>query len=107
MLTISILAGLRSLEGAELLARAAELVADPFAVEKLRKRWPAPLAAAAIEQCQLRRRAASRFSRAEEMWFTRPLLEQASGELAATQHAKRFDPAGPVADLCCGLGGDA
>jgi SAM-dependent methyltransferase len=34
-------------------------------------------------------------------------LEQASGDLPARHRAERFVPYGVVADLCCGIGGDA
>ena len=47
-----------------------------------------------------------KFSRAQDMYFTRAGLEQASSELAAGYTARRFAGLGPVADLCCGIGGD-
>jgi SAM-dependent methyltransferase len=40
------------------------------------------------------------------MYFTRAGLEQASGELAAAHSAGRFAGLAPLADLCCGIGGD-
>ena len=51
-------------------------------------------------------RAAAKFSRAGEMFFTRAGLEQASSELAARHRAARYGGARLVADLCCGIGGD-
>jgi len=40
------------------------------------------------------------------MFFTRAGLEQASAEVVAVHRAARFADAIPVADLCCGIGGD-
>jgi hypothetical protein len=74
---------------------------------RLSRRHPAALARVALETALLRRRAAGKFSRAAEMFFCREALEQASGEPAARHRARRFEPFGLVADLCCGLGGDA
>ncbi|WP_181784288.1 THUMP-like domain-containing protein, partial [Pseudonocardia pini] len=50
-------------------------------------------------------RAAGKFTRAAEMFLTRAGFEQASPEVVARHRAARF-PAGHVADLCCGIGGD-
>ncbi|MFN3649017.1 MAG: class I SAM-dependent methyltransferase [Armatimonadota bacterium] len=108
MLTPELLAALRSPRGSELLARAAALADDPFAAQRLREAGAAPeLAAAAVEQVRLRLRAKARFPLAEGMWFSGPLLEQASGAVAAEYHARRFSRWERVADLCCGLGADA
>lgn len=65
-------------------------------------------AGAALTLARLRRRAASKFSRAGEMFFTPEGLEQASGEHIAAWRARRFAAAGyaRVADLGCGVGGD-
>jgi len=110
MLTPELLGALRSSAGAALLARAAALRDDPFAAEKLRREASLELAAAAVEQVRLRQRAAVRFSRAAEMWFSPALLEQASGDVICRYRARRFAGRswreGPVADLCCGLGAD-
>jgi THUMP domain-like/RNA cap guanine-N2 methyltransferase len=73
---------------------------------RLRERYPARLVADALAQHELRLRARAKFSRAMDMYFTRPGLEQASSEATARYRAARFDGAGPVADLCCGIGGD-
>jgi SAM-dependent methyltransferase len=64
------------------------------------------LAGAALETVLLRRRAAPKFSRAEEMFFLREALEQASGEAPARHRAHRFAGARRIADLGCGIGGD-
>lgn len=60
----------------------------------------------------LRRAAAGRFTRADQMWFTRPGLEQATTEGVARHRADRLAHAAPwgsggrLWDLCCGIGGD-
>lgn len=72
----------------------------------LHRRAPAEQAAAAYETALLRRRAASKFARASEMYFTREALEQASGERIAAYRAERFAAYGQVGDFCCGIGGD-
>ncbi|MGN6674716.1 MAG: class I SAM-dependent methyltransferase [Thermomicrobiales bacterium] len=79
------------------------------ALMALRRTYPPALAAAAVEQALLRQRAArgGKFSRAAAMYFTREGLEQATGETIARYRARRFTPFGVVADLACGLGGDA
>ncbi|MFQ5436947.1 MAG: class I SAM-dependent methyltransferase, partial [Anaerolineae bacterium] len=62
-----------------------------------------------LETVTLRQHAAAKFSRAAAMFFTRPALEQASGEAVAAYRARRFARLGAewVADLGCGIGGDA
>jgi len=59
-----------------------------------------------IEQVDLRRRAQSKFMHAGQMFFTSRGLEQATDEFVAAYKARRFPPREPVADLCCGIGGD-
>jgi hypothetical protein len=73
---------------------------------ELRRRYPADLVAAALAQHELRLQARSKFSRAMQMFFTRPGLEQSSSEVVARHRAARYAPFGRVADLCCGIGGD-
>ena len=98
--------------GADALARAAELRAagsgrgELAVAAELRREFPPDLAAAAMAQAGLREAAAAKFSRAEEMLFTRGGYEQASGEVIARHRAVRFAAARRVADLCCGIGGD-
>lgn len=107
MLTPALLEFLRSPNGAALLADAAEVADDPFAAERLRRLGHgAEAAAAAVEQARLRRRAAAKFAAAERMWFTAPLLEQASGELISGWRSRRCTGFELVGDLCTGLGGD-
>jgi hypothetical protein len=108
-LTLSLL----SADGRALLDRlAGEQVGPDRALElarALRGRYPPDLVAAALTQQALRVAAREKFSRADEMLFTRAGLEQASSELTAGHAAARY-PAGPrsavVADLCCGIGGN-
>lgn len=72
----------------------------------LRRDYPTDLVAAAFTLHDLRLRAAAKFSRAEQMLFTRPGLEQATAEPAARHRAARFAGATRIADLCTGIGGD-
>jgi SAM-dependent methyltransferase len=78
-------------------------------VMHLRRRLDSQLAQAVVETALLRQKAAIKFSRADAMYFTRSALEQASSETVSTYRAKRFADAGlhTVADLGCGIGGDA
>jgi len=96
--------------GAELLSRLRGVAVTPDAAlqlaEELREQYPPSLVAAALTQRSLRIAAAAKFSRADEMFFTRAGLEQASPELAARHSASRFAGLDLVADLCCGIGGD-
>lgn len=73
---------------------------------RLRERYPAELVATALTQHELRERAGARFSRSADMFFTRAGLEQSSAEVVARHRATRFAGDGPLADLCCGIGGD-
>src|SRR4051794_21319965 len=79
----------------------------PAAFDRLAKRCPAPLARAALDTVLLRKKAATKFAQAERMVFDREALEMASGEATAAHRATRFVGRGPVADLGCGIGGDA
>jgi SAM-dependent methyltransferase len=103
------LAFLRSARGAEALAAAAGLLAEEplAAVTALRRRFTREESAAAWEQARLRARARAKFSRAREMFFEREALEQSTGERIARWRARRFAGREWVADLGCGLGGDA
>ncbi|MDA1165732.1 MAG: class I SAM-dependent methyltransferase [Planctomycetota bacterium] len=73
--------------------------------KQLRKDFSSDVVRAAITQTDLRRRAAARFSRAGEMWFSPKGLEQATSEVVAAHKAGRF--AGRVYDFCCGIGADS
>lgn len=78
---------------------------------RLRREHPAELVSAALAQARLRRRAAAKFGAedAARMFFTPDGVEQATRTAVATYRAERFKALGvrSVADLCCGIGGDA
>jgi hypothetical protein len=80
-------------------------------VSRLRAAGHSPeLVSAVVGQARLRTRAATKFGEfAERMLFTRAGLEQATRLAVAARHAARFRDAGltSVADLGCGIGGDA
>src|ERR1022692_2678664 len=101
---------LRSPPGGELLSLLAEQSVTPDTAlrlgTELRRRYPADLVAAAIAQHELRLQARAKFSRAMQMFFTRPGLEQSSSEVVARHRAARYASFERVADLCCGIGGD-
>jgi hypothetical protein len=73
---------------------------------ELRAAYPVELVVDALAQHELRLRARAKFSRALDMFFTRPGLEQASAEVIARHRNARYAGAALVADLCCGIGGD-
>jgi SAM-dependent methyltransferase len=103
---------LLSAEGQALLARAMALpdLREETLLRHLtafRREADPALAAAALETALLRRRAAAKFTRADRMYFTREALEQASAEVVARYRARRYASYPHVADLCCGIGGDA
>lgn len=93
----------------------AAAVAEPdpdslAAATRLRQGFGPELAARALHQASLRRRARVKFGDAAAgMFFTRPGLEQATRPEVADQHARRLVAAGArrVIDLGCGIGTDA
>jgi SAM-dependent methyltransferase len=96
--------------GAQLLDRLRGVAVTPdqalTLAAQLRPEYPPELVAAALTQQRLRITARAKFSRADDMLFTRDGLEQASSELTAAHSARRFAGLGLVADLCCGIGGN-
>ncbi|SER21246.1 class I SAM-dependent methyltransferase [Microlunatus flavus] len=92
---------------------AAEAEPDPGSLAagtRLRTRLGPDLAAAALTQVALRRRARAKFGEAAaRLWFTRDGLEQATRPEVAALHAQRFAAADVrrVVDLGCGIGSDA
>lgn len=60
-----------------------------------------------VQQAECRHKAGRKFANPSEMWFTEKGLEQASDEWIAGYKAERFAGCQQVADLCCGIGGDA
>ncbi|MEU9308959.1 methyltransferase domain-containing protein [Streptomyces sp. NPDC048256] len=86
--------------------------ADELAVAtRLRREHPAGLVSAALGQARLRQRAAAKFGAedAERMFFTPNGVEQSTRASVARYRAERMKAQGvtSVADLCCGIGGDA
>ncbi|MFJ4202660.1 methyltransferase domain-containing protein [Streptomyces sviceus] len=86
--------------------------ADELAVAtRLRREHPAELVSAALGQARLRQRAAAKFGAAdaERMFFTPNGVEQSTRASVAAYRALRLKSMGvtSVADLCCGIGGDA
>ncbi|MFI7157919.1 THUMP-like domain-containing protein [Micromonospora chalcea] len=110
---LDLLAVLRTPEGSAALAAAGRVAGgDPLAAAAaLRSAGiPGDLAAAALTQAELRRRAAGKFGAAAAgMFLTRPGLEQATRGVVAGRRAARLRAAGvtTLADLGCGLGADA
>ncbi|MGW2898569.1 class I SAM-dependent methyltransferase [Streptomyces sp. NPDC001212] len=86
--------------------------ADELAVAtRLRREHPAELVSAALGQARLRQRAAVKFGAedAGRMFFTPNGVEQSTRASVAAYRAGRLRESGvaSVADLCCGIGGDA
>jgi hypothetical protein len=95
-------------EGRDLLSTMLKTPGDDLTrLTRLRKQYPPDRCRAALTLLTLRERAQTKFSRASEMAFDREGLEQSSGETVATYRAKRFRGFNQIADLCCGIGGDA
>lgn len=97
----ALLAELRDYEPARELATAT----------RLRREYPAELVSAALGQARLRQRAVAKFGAedAAVMFFTPAGVEQATRTSVASYRASRFAALGVrhLADLCCGIGGDA
>lgn len=104
---------LRTPEGAELLAglRSYDPATELATATRLRRSHPAALVSAALGQARLRQRAVAKFGAedAHRMFFTPNGVEQATRTSVAAYRAARFAGTGvrSVADLCCGIGGDA
>ncbi|MFF3344533.1 methyltransferase domain-containing protein [Streptomyces sp. NPDC002779] len=86
--------------------------ADELAVAtRLRRDHPAGLVSAALGQARLRQRAEAKFGAedAGRMFFTPNGVEQSTRASVAAYRAGRLRDLGvtSVADLCCGIGGDA
>lgn len=101
-------AGLQLVDEVGALSSTAEVAR---AVSRLRAAGHSPeLVSAVVSQASLRVRARAKFGEfADRMLFTRAGLEQATRLSVAARHAGRFRAAGirRVADLGCGIGGDA
>ncbi len=100
-------------EGRALLdeVRGTDPAAELAVATRLRRAHPAALVSAALAQARLRQRAAAKFGArdAERMFFTPHGVEQSTRTTVATYRARRLRALGvsSVADLCCGIGGDA
>lgn len=107
------LARLRTPTGSAALTAATEVAGgDPLAAATALRSagFPADLAAAALTQAELRRRAVGKFGPvAADMFFTRAGLEQATRQVVARRRAERVRASGvrALADLGCGIGADA
>ncbi|MGX1756869.1 class I SAM-dependent methyltransferase [Streptomyces lydicus] len=80
------------------------------AATRLRRTYPAPLVSAALGQARLRQRAVAKFGAdAGRMYFTPNGVEQSTRATVAAHRAARLAALGvrTLADLCCGIGGDA
>ncbi len=94
-------------EGQRWLAKVVEDTRPTLRVlESLRKDLSAARAHLIVEQVELRRKAQEKFPWADQMFFTRKGLEQATDAWVGHYKARRFSPGNLVADLCCGIGGD-
>ncbi|MET7456822.1 methyltransferase domain-containing protein [Streptomyces sp. NPDC005574] len=104
---------LRTPEGRALLdeVRGTDPARELTVATRLRREHPAELVSAALGQARLRQRAAVKFGAedAERMFFTPNGVEQSTRTSVATYRADRLKALGvtSVADLCCGIGGDA
>src|SRR4051812_35875989 len=109
MNSCSELADIEWLTGNEAHALLAELAGNTAPlhtiIAKLRGQLSATRTHLLVEQTELRRRAAAKFTHPELLYFTRVGLEQATDEWVAAYKANRIK-AHRIADLCCGIGGD-
>ncbi|WP_030681725.1 THUMP-like domain-containing protein [Streptomyces sp. NRRL B-1347] len=106
-------AALLTAEGAALLdaVRDVEPAEELAVATRLRRDHPADLVSSALAQARLRQRAVAKFGAgdAARMFFTPNGVEQSTRTSVATYRAERFKELGVrrIADLCCGIGGDA
>jgi SAM-dependent methyltransferase len=107
------LLALRTPEGGALLdaVRGTDPAHELAVATRLRREHPAELVSAALGQARLRQRAVAKFGAedAGRMFFTPNGVEQSTRASVAAYRARRFRDLGvtSVADLCCGIGGDA
>jgi len=82
---------------------------DPLTriLSDLRKELSPDQASHAFEMAHLQIDARQKFSCSEEMLFTRKGMEQATNETVARYKAGLVAEGLPVADACCGIGGDS
>ncbi|WP_406725970.1 methyltransferase domain-containing protein [Streptomyces sp. GD-15H] len=112
-LSASPLAPLLTPEGRALLdeVRDTDPARELAVATRLRREHPAELVSAALGQARLRQRAVAKFGAedAARMFFTPNGVEQSTRTSVAAYRARRLKERGvtSVADLCCGIGGDA
>ncbi|GHB44277.1 methyltransferase [Streptomyces viridiviolaceus] len=100
-------------EGRDLLdaVRGTDPAQELAVATRLRREHPAELVSAALGQARLRQRAVAKFGAedAGRMFFTPNGVEQSTRASVAAYRARRLTDLGvtSVADLCCGIGGDA
>ena len=84
-------------------------VPNPSDIQRFRSRWPVEVVTAALELVRARRRARTKFDRADRLWCDLAGVEQATDQAVADWKARRFAEHGvtSVLDLCCGIGADA
>lgn len=73
---------------------------------RLRERLEPDFVSALLETADLRHRAKSKFSKADEMLFDREGLEMSSAEIVSQYRMQRYAQYERVADLGAGIGGD-
>jgi len=99
---------IQSPEGQTLLQRASQIQGDELTIlTQLRKTHLPDHCRTVVHLLNLRKRAQTKFTQANDMVFDREGLEQSSGETIAQYRAKRYQSFAQIADLCCGIGGDA
>ena len=72
----------------------------------LSRQYPSDLAKVALEIAILRGEASVKFPFADQMYFTRPALEQASTHEVSAYRMQRYRPFERLADLGCSIGAD-
>ncbi len=96
--------GQRALESAAAMEpREEDFLAD---LQMLAKRYPRELARSALETAILRREARAKFPQADQMYFTREALEQASSWKVSSHRSERYKGFARLLDLGCSIGGD-
>ena len=74
--------------------------------QNLSKIYPREIARGALEIAILRGEAKSKFPQADQLYFTREALEQASSYEVSSHRAERYRGYVQIADLGCSIGGD-
>jgi hypothetical protein len=98
---------LSSPEGQELLRKYQDFSETDLYRELMKNpKMNSPYLSAAVTLIKLRRKAAGKFSRSSEMFFTPLSLEQSTGEEISKYIAARFGRPKKIVDLTCSLGGN-